>query len=33
MAHVVKRKAQPEPRTPLGRLLEEHLEWLLVKNY
>jgi len=33
MARVVKHKAQPEPRTPLGRLLEEHLEWLLVKNY
>jgi len=33
MARVVKRKAQPEPHTPLGRLLEEHLEWLLVKNY
>ena len=33
MARVVKHKAQPEPHTPLGRLLEEHLEWLLVKNY
>lgn len=33
MARVVKRKAQPAPRTPLGRLLAEHLEWLLVKNY
>ncbi len=33
MARVVKHKAQPEPRTPLGRLLEEHLEWLLVNNY
>jgi len=33
MARVVKHKAQPEPRTPLGRLLEEHLEWLLVQNY
>jgi integrase/recombinase XerD len=33
MARVVKHKAQPEPRTPLGRLLKEHLEWLLVKNY
>ena len=33
MALVVKRKRKPEPRTPLRRLLEEHLEWLLVKNY
>ena len=33
MARVVKHKAQPVPRTPLGRLLEEHLEWLLVNNY
>jgi integrase/recombinase XerD len=33
MAHIVKHKAQPEPHTALGRLLEEHLEWLLVKNY
>ncbi len=33
MARVVKHKAQPKPRTPLGRLLEEHLEWLLVNNY
>ena len=33
MARVIKHRAQPEPRTPLGRLLEEHLEWLLVNNY
>jgi integrase/recombinase XerD len=33
MARVIKHKTQPEPHTPLGRLLEEHLEWLLVKNY
>ena len=33
MARIVKHKAQPEPHTALGRLLEEHLEWLLVKNY
>lgn len=33
MAHIVKHKAQPEPHSPLGRLLEEHLEWLLVNNY
>jgi len=33
MAHIVKHKAQPEPHTLLGRLLEEHLEWLLVNNY
>jgi integrase/recombinase XerD len=33
MALVIKRKRKPEPHTPLGRLLEEHLEWLLVKNY
>lgn len=33
MARIVKHKAQPEPCTRLGRLLEEHLEWLLVSNY
>jgi integrase/recombinase XerD len=33
MALVIKRKRKPEPHTPLGRLLGEHLEWLLVKNY
>ena len=34
MARVLKRRRpQPVPRTPLGRLLEEHLEWLLVSNY
>ena len=34
MARVLKRRhPQPEPHTPLGRLMEEHLEWLLVSNY
>ena len=33
MARVIKRKTQPDPRTPLGHLMEEHLEWLLVSNY
>jgi integrase/recombinase XerD len=33
MALVIKRLSKPEPRTPLGRLLGEHLEWLLVSNY
>ena len=34
MARVLKRRRpQPVPRTPLGRLMEEHLEWLLINNY
>jgi len=33
MARVIKHKTQPDPRTPLGRLREEHLEWLLINNY
>jgi integrase/recombinase XerD len=33
MARVIKHKVQPDPRTPLGHLMEEHLEWLLINNY
>lgn len=33
MALVIKRKHKPEPRTLLSRLLEEHIEWMQVKNY
>jgi integrase/recombinase XerD len=33
MARVSKRRPLPEPHSRLGRLLKEHLEWLLVNNY
>jgi integrase/recombinase XerD len=33
MARVVKHKPRPEPHNELRRLLEEHIEWLLVQNY
>jgi integrase/recombinase XerD len=33
MARVSKRHPHPEPHSPLGRLMEEHLEWLLINNY
>jgi integrase/recombinase XerD len=34
MARVSKRRQPyPEPHTLLGRLMEEHLEWLLINNY
>jgi integrase/recombinase XerD len=34
MARVSKRRQPyPEPHSPLGRLMEEHLEWLLINNY
>jgi len=33
MARVIKHKTQPNPHTPLGHFMEEHLEWLLVSNY
>ena len=33
MARVSKRHPQPEPHSPLGRLMEAHLEWLLINNY
>lgn len=34
MARVSKRRRPlPEPHSPLGRLLKEHLEWLLINNY
>jgi integrase/recombinase XerD len=34
MARVSKRRhPHLEPHSPLGRLMEEHLEWLLINNY
>jgi integrase/recombinase XerD len=33
MARISKRQPHPEPHSPLGRLMEEHLEWLLINNY
>jgi integrase/recombinase XerD len=33
MARVSKRHPLPAPHSPLGRLLKEHLEWLLINNY
>ncbi|HEY6372001.1 MAG TPA: site-specific tyrosine recombinase XerC [Candidatus Sulfotelmatobacter sp.] len=34
MARVTrKRKPEPEPHSPLGQFMEEHLEWLLINNY
>jgi integrase/recombinase XerD len=33
MARVSKRQPHPEPHSPLGRLMEEHLESLLINNY
>jgi integrase/recombinase XerD len=33
MARVLKARPRPAPRALLGKLLEEHLEWLLVNNY
>ena len=33
MSRVVKHRLRPEPHTVLRRLMEEHIEWLLVQNY
>ncbi|MFZ0641077.1 MAG: site-specific tyrosine recombinase XerC [Candidatus Acidiferrales bacterium] len=33
MARVIKHRPRPEPHTVLRRLMEEHIEWLLVQNY
>jgi hypothetical protein len=34
MARVSKRRhPHLEPHSPLGRLMEAHLEWLLINNY
>jgi integrase/recombinase XerD len=33
MARVIKHRPRPEPHTMLRRLMEEHIEWLLVQNY
>lgn len=33
MARVLKRRPRPESHTMLRRLMEEHIEWLLVQNY
>jgi integrase/recombinase XerD len=33
MARVIRHRPRPEPHNDLRRLMEEHLEWLLVQNY